>query len=680
MNNMKKEFFFEVFSEEIPARMQKDAVYNSKESILKILKSHNVEHGEIITSCSPRRLYVCVKDVLSETMPITEEKRGPKIDANEKAIDGFINSNGILKNDLFEKNGYWFTKIENPGEKFIDKISQIFQDFVKIMPWPKSMHWYNDVTGQHSATWVRPVKSVVCLFGNQTINFNIDQFGISSSNKTKGNRFLSNKEIEVESFDDYLKKLKSEFVIPDFFERQETIVKLIEQKIIDKNILLKKDNKLLDEVTGLMEYPFVVIGDIENIYMELPDFVLATSMKVHQKYFSTQYKDGKVAPYFIAISNKDDKSNFIKAGFEKVLRARLNDAMFFFKEDLKQPLDSKYNKLYNVVFHEKLGSLGNKVDRLIMVAPQIKRAAAICKLDLLTNMVGEFDELQGIIGTYYAKKQGEKEEDYKAIEEHYRPTGQDDLLPITATGSLLAILDKLDSLIGFLGVGIKPTGSKDPFALRRSAIGIIRISIENKDIDLHYNARLIIDAYKSQGVLLQKDTFDNVVNFIHERLAVYLKDQLKIRYDVVNSIMSFYSTKSDNLNVYDIVNRAKSINDVILSEDNFMSLFTRINGIVSKSENISNSVDEKLFESEIEKVIFDSIRDISEKFQKEMSSTLYKNAMYLLSDIVVLFNKFFDEIQINVENTNLKNNRIALLTMYLNLYNSIADFSQIQTQ
>ncbi|MDR3285215.1 MAG: glycine--tRNA ligase subunit beta [Holosporales bacterium] len=717
-NNIKKNLFFEVFSEEIPAKMQKNASKIACDTVAQILAKSGVKYGKIQASCASRRIWINIDEMFCEESLNFEEKRGPKIDAQVSAIEGFLKSNNLKKDDLLEKNGYFFAKIEKKGEK-IEKIPQIIlMNFLKLMPWPKSMHWHNRKTAAHSLPWIRPIHSVLCLFEGKPIVFDLEGFGIKTGNTTHGHRFLSNQEFTITSFSQYKKILRENSVIIDYSERQQLIKEEIEKVSKEKGIILKEDQELMDEVTGLVDMPFVIIGDISPEFMVLPEFVLATSMRVHQKYFSTTYSNGKIAPFFIALANQNDPKGIIKAGFEKVLKARLNDALFFYSEDLKKTIDENVDKLNNVIFHKQLGSVKQKIERLIEITPQAQRAAELCKFDLVTAIVGEFEELQGIAGEHYAQKQGEQPEIATAIREHYKPIGQNDSLPSCQQGLELAVSDKVDTLVGFLGIGKKPSGSADPFALRRAALGIIRITEDNENINLEDRVYLAINVYKRQGIKLCEDVFNIFVNFLYERIYFYLKEQISIRGDIIKSVLSNRlplnplkpispnphedsSTEATNkfaeeielrkksnintLNISDIITRAKSIQTLWDKGEhvNFMTFFTRIIGFLGKvdcEKYVSDkpSINPEFFETSEELNVYNAIKKSSDIIYKYLDFKEYRKAMNEISMLYNVFNEFFNAVQINTKDDKVRKNRYTILNNCFNFYSSIADFTQIQ--
>lgn len=678
----KKSFFFEIFSEEIPARMQKKAIVDAEETIQRILGDYNIVHGTIEVSIAPRRIYVCVDQIETETAPFFEEKRGPRVTVNEQALEGFLRKNQLNKKDLTEKDGYFFAKREIPAQKFKDKIPAIFHEFLNRMPWMKSMRWYNETTKTLSRTWVRPIRSVVCLFGNECVQFKIEGCDISSSDITYGHHFLSPNPLKITSFEQYKQILKDHYVLVNYDQRQQAIVDIIQQKIAKLGLELKQNQALLDEITGLVDYPFPVIGHIEKKFMMLPEEVLETSMKVHQKYFCTLNSDGSLASFFIGISNQPESTDipYIQQGMEKVLKARLSDAMFFYQSDLKASLESRQTMLDQIVFHEKLGSLKQKIERMVQISPETERAIRLCKLDLVTDMVREFEELQGIIGAHYAIKQEETLEIAQAIEDHYHPNSQEDRLPRTLTGVKVALVDRVDTLVGFLGVGIRPTGSKDPFALRRSALGVIRILLEKEGFNLVDLLKKSIAAYQAQQIALKEDVFENVIDFIKERLSFYLKDQKGIRYDIIQSVIAFYLSKSETFDIQDIYQRVSALQAFLCIPNNeqALMLFRRLSGILAQAAEDHHHIDPALFEYPEEKEVWETLEKVHNQSSVFLANKEYQNVLDSLLCLLEPYNAFFNAVQINTDDIARRNVRLALLQYGLALYQQITDFSKIQ--
>jgi glycyl-tRNA synthetase beta chain len=682
---MKQTFFFEIYSEEIPARMQKLVIPHAKEVIEPLLS--NIEHGDVSVFCAPRRLCVYASDVEELTQPSVAQKRGPRVDAPDAAIDGFLRANRIAREDLIELNGYFIANVTSPAVAFADIIPEILNSFIRAVSWPKSMHWTisanDDAIGNTqmrcSRSWVRPVRSLLCMLEEKCIPCRVDDWGISAKNVTyvahTSGANIGKQPVAVNSFEHYIEILTKNFVIIDYDARQRAIVSACQESLEGKGVELVPDQALLDEITGLVDYPFVVVGKIEDEFMHLPADVLQTSMRVHQKYFVTRRigdRTGSIAPYFVAISNRPQNEITLR-GFENVLRARLSDALFFYNEDLKAPLEASLPKLDNIIFHEKLGNLGQKVKRLRRLVPDMDRSAILCKLDLVSNMVNEFNELQGTMGAHYASVQGESQDVVRAIAGHYK--GHGDSLPYG--GAALAIVDKLDTLVGFLSVGIKPTGSKDPYALRRAALGIIRISINCLQLDLDAMVRAAIEGYSEVVSVNSDEVYQSVKTFIYERLAVYLKDQESFRYDVVQSVLDFAFSRDSSLNIKDIYVRVCAVQHYLENDGgDFMQLFTRINGLVREAT--ATDVDSSLFESPAETQAYAELKGFPEDSSACVEERSYVEFMQNVSKLRPAFDHMLDVVQVNCENLAVRKNRQALLARVLRLYRAISDFSKIE--
>lgn len=689
-----KNFLLEIFSEEIPARFQKRAGQDAQEKMKNLLAERVMTYSHVRASCAPRRLFLLVEGLDEESVAPAEEKKGPKVGAPEEALAGFLRANALQESDLIERNGYFFATLTQPNVQFKERASEIVLDFIKKMPWPKSMRWPNPRAPlTKTFPWVRPVHSVLCLLDTEPLVFDLPEWGLTTGNVTFGHVSLAPEALTIASPAAYIETLRAHFVLADYDERQKTIAAACQTALAPQNLVLKPDATLLDEVTGLVDYPFVILGRIETMFMTLPAEVLTTAMRVHQKYFTTEQK-GEIAPFFLALANRPDTEGVIQRGFEKVLRSRLSDAAFFYKEDLKQPLASKEPLLKNIIFHKTLGTLSQKVERLIFLAPRAAEAARLCKLDLVSHMVGEFEELQGIMGTHYALKQGVAPEVAAAIEEHYKPLGAKDTLPVTDLGKELALADRLDSLVGFLGVGIKPTGSKDPFALRRAALGILRLFLEtppkaSKDAsgaigaapleNLAQKIQKALQAYRHQNIALRPETKGAVTTFLLERLAFYLKDQKNMRYDVVQSVLSFAEKQEDSLDVADLFLRAHVLQAELSLPRTapLLALFGRVQGLLggAKTEKV---IQPAFFETEEEraalKVLEDTKRNVAESLKKQD----YADALAHIASLVKPFAALLEAVQVHTENSDVRQNRLALLARVLALFDSVADFQKIQ--
>src|SRR5262245_148463 len=549
------ELLLELFSEEIPARMQARAAEDLKRLMTEKLKAAGLAFTRADAYATPRRLTLVVAGLPLAQPDVSEEKRGPRVGAPDQALQGFLKSAGLSGLDQCEKRDtgkgeFWFANIKKVGGKTIDLLGALISEALLALPWPKSMRWANN-----SVSWVRPLHSIIATLDGNVISGSLvfgDDAKVAFGDVTCGHRFLSSGEIEVAGFADYKVKLKECFVIVDPAERRAAIQTQAEKLAAAAGLTVKPDEALLEEVVGLVEWPVVLMGSIDQAFMDIPPEVLTTTMRTNQKYVALLDQPGKLAPRFLVASNMQakDGGKAIVNGNERVLRARLSDAKFFWDQDRKVKLEERVPALKDIVFHAKLGTVADKVARLQTLAAelasfvpdadvdQVRSAALLAKADLTSGMVGEFPELQGIMGRYYALHEGEKSAVADAIAEHYQPLGPNDRCPSAPVSVVVALADKIDSLVGFFAIDEKPTGSKDPFALRRAALGVIRIILENK-------LRLpLLEAFKAAlggyGAIVKGDAGKiarDVLEFFADRLKVHLRDA-GVRHDYVNAVFA----------------------------------------------------------------------------------------------------------------------------------------------
>ncbi len=689
------EFLLEIFCEEIPARMQLRAAEDLKKLMGDDLKGWGLSFSHIDTYVTPRRLVAVVGDLIEATASTREERRGPKVGAPEGAIQGFLKSAGVIIDACEQRDGYYYAHIETKSQQTRDILPGLIQTIFAKIVWPKSMFWALE-GGSKSQFWVRPVRSVLTVFGEKALSFKIPTLDLTTDTKTQGHRFLKPDMIDVSSFADYQAKLEKAFVILDHTERQTLIWEGLEALAHQKGLTIQPDEGLLQEVAGLVEYPVPLLGHIESQFMTLPAAVLSTSMRAHQKYFTVMNKQGVIAPYFGVIANTKGADGGTKmiAGYERVLRARLSDAAFFYEQDVKVPLEDFAKKLNTIVFQAKLGTLGQKVDRLkklMLVQEAGERAATLAKADLLTSMVGEFPELQGVMGEIYATAQGETSEVAAAIREHYQPQGPNDQCPKAPLSVALALADKLDTLVGFFGIGEIPTGSKDPFALRRAALGIIRLVRENNLVDFSLDplCRQAIEAYQAQGVTFQQDFRAEVIlDFINDRLKVALRGE-GIRHDGVTAVID-HEESSALINIDEFKNssemvflekyiknrwynicslslRAKALQDFLETPDGLAlsAAFRRVNGImvaeVERDKYFYVEVKPEDFIEEQEENLYDQLQKIIEKRNALLDAHDYTGWMAELATLRPVVDSFFDSIKVNHENEDIRANRLRLL-------------------
>jgi len=528
MINSGADLLLELFSEEIPARMQEDALEHLKSSLAiqlsakhKILPDSGWAPKGYVT---PRRLAVMITDLPVAQAASETELKGPKAGAPEAAIQGFLKKNGLSQNDLVERDGVYFAIVKKESKQTATLLKTIIEDILASFPWPKSMRW-----GSGDTTWVRPLHSILCIFDGKIIP--VTFAGVTAGNTTRGHRFLKPETITISNPADYEAALEKAFVIADREKRKAAILEQAQKAAKAASLSLKKDDGLLEEVTGLVEWPVILTGSIDAKYMDLPKEVLVSEMRAHQKYFALEKADGTLSDKFLITSNMNstDGGKAIIAGNERVLRARLSDGRFFWDQDRKKPLGEWAEGLKSVTFHAKLGTIADKVERIKKLADKladhvflvdkkhVQQAAKLCKADLVTGMVGEFAELQGIMGGYYAEEEGLPEEVVDAIRDHYKPQGPNDNVPLAGTTICISLADKLDTLISMFTIGEKPTGSKDPFALRRNALGIIRIILEKK-IRLQLSSIIKDYLHFDDFILWVIRNDKDAPNYVHKKL------------------------------------------------------------------------------------------------------------------------------------------------------------------
>lgn len=688
----------ELFSEEIPARMQRRAADDLKKLITNGMVDAGLTYAGAAAFSTPRRLTLAVEDVLSESPTVREERKGPRVDAPEKAIEGFLRGAGLSKDQLEvrdEKKGQvYFATIEKPGRPAADIIAEVLEHAIRNFPWPKSMRW-----GSGSLRWVRPLHSIICVLNDDVdatvVPVNID--GIESGNQTMGHRFMSSgAPITVSGFDDYAASLKKEHVILDPEERAQMIWQDATNIAFASGLDVVEDAGLLAEVSGLVEWPVVLIGEIDQEFLELPPEVLQTSMREHQKFFSVRdTKSGKITR-FITVANREtaDQGATILAGNQKVLSARLADAKFFWQNDLRvaqnDGLTAWTARLENVTFHNKLGSQKDRIDRIVALAGDLstatsadaglaQQAAGIAKADLSSEMVYEFPELQGLMGRYYAEATGVEQEVANACEQHWQPLGPSDDVPTEAVSATVALTDKLDTLCGFWAIDEKPTGSKDPFALRRAALGIIRLVLENQ-IRLPLLNAAVEHMGRFTNVENASAVASDLLGFFHDRLKVYLRDR-GIRHDVIDACVAM----DGNDDIALLVKRAEALSEFLVSEDgeNLVQGFRRANNILTQAEEkdgveYSFGADAKFAETDEERALFGALETQGPKIDAAMQAEDFAAAMGAMAALRAPVDAFFEAVQVNSDNEIVRRNRLNLLSQVRNTCTRVADLGRIE--
>ncbi|MCB4456367.1 glycine--tRNA ligase subunit beta [Leisingera sp. McT4-56] len=732
------DLLIELFSEEIPARMQARAAEDLKKRVTDGLVEAGLTYAGAAALSTPRRLTLAVDGLLAESPTIREERKGPKVGAPDKAIEGFLRGAGLSREQLEEretpKGAVYFAMIEKPGRPAAEIIAEVLEDTIRNFPWPKSMRW-----GAGSLRWVRPLHSILCILsdeaGASVVDLDID--GIKSGNTTRGHRFMSPEEFAVTGFDDYAAKLKRAHVVLDARERAEAIWQEATNQAFANGLDVVEDNGLLAEVAGLVEWPVVLMGAIDAEFLELPPEVLQTSMKEHQKFFSVKNpKTGRIEK-FITVANRETADNgaTILAGNQKVLSARLADAKFFWENDLRTAkseagMSAWVENLGNVTFHNKLGTQAARIDRIAALAREIapvvgadadlaEQAARVAKADLSSEMVYEFPELQGLMGRYYAEAAGLPSAVANACEQHYSPLGPGDDVPSEPVSVAVALADKLDTLTGFWAIDEKPTGSKDPFALRRAALGVIRLVLENgvrvTVLDQFSSQLARADTAISQTIAAEQERLGedyrqktgaatiqggpatitvskdvggrhideraiDLLSFFHDRLKVFLRDQ-GIRHDVIDACIAMEG--NDDLTL--LVKRARALEDFLKTEDgeNLLQGFKRANNILSQAEEkdgveYSFGADRKFAEDATETALFDALEAGGAAISPAIEAEDFAAAMRGMAALRAPIDAFFEAVQVNADSEVVRRNRLNLLSQIRQVCGQVADLTKVE--
>ena len=744
------DLLLELFSEEIPARMQARAAEDLKKLVTGKLVEAGLTYSQAGAFATPRRLTLHLTGLPKMTAAMREERRGPRTDAPEKALEGFLRATGLSKDQLEarddKKGQVWFAVIEKPGRPAAQVIAEAVVETLRNFPWPKSMRW-----GAGSLRWVRPLHSILCLLsdeaGTEVVPFEID--GIVSGDTTEGHRFMAPGRFRVSGFEDYVAKLAEAKVILDADERAARIEHDATQLAFAQGLEVVEDKGLLAEVAGLVEWPVTLMGEIGETFLDLPPEVLQTSMKAHQKFFSVRNpKTGRIER-FITVANIEtpDHGKTILAGNGRVLAARLTDARFFWDNDRRKSLEDMAKPLENVVFHAKLGTQAERIDRIGALAREIapavgadpdlaEQAAKVAKADLASEMVYEFPELQGAMGGYYARAAGLPDEVANACEAHYRPAGPSDAVPTEPVSIAVALADKIDMLTGFWAIDEKPTGSKDPFALRRAALGVIRILLGHelrlnlsRPIDAHLlkheirdnldtaeerklfmlhdlldeisehgtigaAVHAIVDKLRGRGDELNveegswldrlRDTIpaerDDLLSFFADRLKVYLRDQ-GIRHDVIQACFDLGG--QDDLVL--LVNRVRALQDFLATEDgaNLLTGYKRASNIVAAEEKkdgveYSGAAEVKFAELDEERALFAALDTAEPAIAAALAAEDFAAAMAEMAKLRPVIDSFFDKVTVNADNAIVRRNRLCLLTRIRSVMRQLAVWDAIE--
>ena len=670
------ELLLELFSEEIPARLQRRAADDLKKLVTNALVDAGLVYEGAKAFVTPRRLALTVTGLPARSPDTREEKKGPKVGAPQQAIDGFLRGAGLASIDEAKiesdpkKGDFYVALIEKPGADAVSLLSVILPKMLVDFPWAKSMRW-----GTGTFNWVRPLRAITATFGSENeepVVIPFDSYELTSGQTTFGHRFLAPDAIKVRRFDDYVTALERAKVVLDIDRRKDIIKTDADQLAFAQGLTVIDDAGLLEEVAGLVEWPVVMMGSFDPAFLTLPEEVIIATIRANQKCFCLRDAAGKLAPNFIITANTEasDGGAVITAGNERVIRARLSDAMFFYQGDLALPLEHGLPKLEDTVFHAKLGSQFARVERLVKLAAQIaplvgadperaKRAAMLAKADLTTGMVGEFPELQGLMGRYYATAQGEPADIATAVEMHYKPLGPTDAVPTEPTSIAVALADKLDLLTGFWAIDEKPTGSRDPFALRRAALGVIRIITENA-----LRMPLKVEA--------------DLLAFFHDRLKVTLRDA-GARHDLVDAVIA-----ADSNDMLQITQRADALSALLSSSDgqNLLAGYKRAANILAAEEkkdgtSYAGAVAQDALKLPEETALAFAVDAVHASVTSHVAQDDYKGAMAELASLRAPVDAFFTSVMVNDDDASVRTNRLNLLARLRDTMHLVADFSKV---
>ncbi|HIC11712.1 MAG TPA: glycine--tRNA ligase subunit beta [Candidatus Pelagibacter sp.] len=684
------DLFLELFSEEIPSNLQKNARNNLLQNFKDFFEQEKIIHkseGKVFST--PNRLIILFDRIDTEIHRKSEYIRGPNINAPEKALDGFVKSNKIEKKNIFEKQTekgkfYFFKK---PAKKIqtIDLLNKNIPDLLRKIYWKKSMKW-----GDFDLYWGRPLKSILAIFGNIKLNFKFHH--LHSSNSTFLDKEFEEKTKVFSSYKLYESYFKKSGIIIDHNKRKKFIEKKLSKISKNKSLEIKINDKLLDEVTNIVESPKILNCKFDQKFLKIPKEILIITMQHHQKYFPTFDKKNNLTNNFLVVANTKDLKGFIKLGNERVVEARLNDAQFFWQKNKSKSLVKQVSELKKINYFKGLGTYFDKIqrmrklsslisDELLISKEKIEIASSICKVDLLSDLVGEFPELQGVMGGYFATAQGFDKDICLAISEHYLPTSLENRIPKKSYSIALSLTDKLDTLVGFFGIELKPSSSKDPYALRRSAIGLIRLLLENgkefKIRDLINYSTLLYHEQKFEfdTKAIQKD----LIEFLNDRLKNYMKEK-GIKQDIIEAAISSYNIDQ----ILKIYNKAVVLNKFISKEigKDIISSYKRASNILSnelkdKSIELNNSTEPDLFKNKYEKNLYTKINEIRKYFTNVNKDENYENSLKILASTKKEIFEFFDNVIVNDENEFIKKNRLELLQMLCKAFDNYIDFSSI---
>lgn len=683
-------YLLELLTEEIPARMQEGAKEQLKELFEKKLREEVIDFKRLETFVTPRRLGIFIEGLPEKQQDRVEEKKGPSVNAALLAIEGFLKSTGVTldeceKREISGKGTFYFVQKTTKGQPLKDVLSKMVSEIMIEFQWPKSMRW-----GSYTSSWVRPLRSVISLLNDDIVPLTLEDPHVTVGRSTHGHRFLSSEGLEIHSFDDYTKKLHGAFVLYDPKERASVIGTQIEKICAQKNLLPKEDDNLLKEVVGLTEWPTVALGQIDKKFMILPPEVLETTMRVHQRYFSVLNQDGTTAPYFLVVANIEtiDHEAQIVEGNERVLRARLSDAKFFFEHDQKTPLAQRLETLKTLVFHEKIGSMEEKAQRIKLLSSfcffgdrkdysLVETAAELAKTDLATGMVGEFPELQGIMGGYYAQNEGHASSIATAIKQHYAPLGIEDTVPTNPVSVAVSLADKIDTLVAFWTADIRPTGSKDPYALRRSALGVIRLILQNKlTLPLKDIFSKAYDFLPKSMEKISKDVvLKDLITFFRGRLKIFLKNK-----DFDSSQIDAVLPENWNGDIYQSYQILSALAQFLRTSggQDLVIAYRRAANIVDHAEKLDVEFDESLLIQDEEQNLYQAFTHLKRDIETLLRiASDYRRVMERFADLRDPLDGFFNEVTVQADDKKVRMNRLALLKNIRTLLESVANFATL---
>ena len=680
------ELLLELYSEEIPPQLQIGARNQLKQFFEKSFQDESIKYKEILIYSSPTRLTLAVKDLAEKIKIESKEIKGPKVGSPDQILQGFMKAKNISQNDLVEKETekgkFYFIKTEPKNILVEELLISMIPKALTSISWKKSMKW-----STHNLMWGRPLRSILTLFNGKKIAFQFDH--LESSDEVIIEQDLASKSKKVKNYKEYSNLLKINNIVLDHNEREKIILKKFSSISKSKNYKENYNSKLLEEVVNIVEYPNVLLVDFNKDYLKIPQEIIISTLEKHQRYFPIFDSRDRLTNYFFVVANKKDEKKIIIKGNRRVVEARLSDAKFFWDKDRSKNLIKQIANLKTITFYEKLGTIYDKTQRIRQLAgllsddlninkEKVQVAASISKSDLCSDLVGEYPELQGVMGKYFAMSQGFEEDVANSISEHYLPTGLTSVLPKKPFSYSISIVDRIDSLVGFFLINEKPTSSKDPFALRRAAIGLLRIVIENKlSINLRDLISYSIKLYKEQGVNIEnKKTEIEILDFLKERMRNILKLK-NIKIDIIEASIS--SHVGDNyLDLY----KKNILMNKYIDKDvgiNSISSYKRASNITDKAEEgITGRPDAVLFRTDEEKLLYEKINEIRKAFTVKESNKDYENLLIQLSDTKQFTDNFFDNVVVNDENKNIKNNRLELLKMYCNTFDNFINFSKLE--